>query len=394
MNKAAEVPGSAMFRAVVRTYTDTIVNHAGNSVSEAAKMFQDHITNRNIQSFSDVARRLEEVSVSCKGEERVQLLRKWFVALREYEKLDESQLENDRKSIEDPQTVNDKNVTHGKPIMILYYDPDLGNVPMNFRDVFLQSQALEGMTTSMILGEPNEEEIFLLHNIFGLCLTGGREIHDAIVKIIQDLAKAFSVYDGEMLVRKEELLQFVKTAITGLKVTADVSRIDSEISQIQQSLNRMNYQKSVDESGNSSEVTISASPRDAKEFVAHIQLCCRLKSLLSKKRLLKKGDTPETHGQKVDKLRILLESLYNSAYKTEKRILEHREQKKEILNFRVARTNEVSQIEKDLEAEVSLIEKKRNELEAELRKISCLGHWHFGSCKCSSPGCQGTTITV
>ncbi|XP_076950019.1 uncharacterized protein LOC143622882 [Bidens hawaiensis] len=45
------------------------------------------------------------------------------------------------------------------------------------------------------------------------------------------------------------------------------------------------------------------------------------------------------------------------------------EQKKEILTFCVARTSEVSQIEKDLEAEISAIEKQRDKLEAELREV-------------------------
>lgn len=39
--------------------------------------------------------------------------------------------------------------------------------------------------------------------------------------------------------------------------------------------------------------------QDTKESVAHIQLCCRLKSLLQKKKMLKKGDTPESHAEKV-----------------------------------------------------------------------------------------------
>ncbi|CAI9268121.1 unnamed protein product [Lactuca saligna] len=362
MNKAAEVPGGAILKAAVRTYADSFVQHAGYSVSGAARIFQDRIASRNMKSFSEAARRLEEASVSCKREDRVQLLRRWLVSLREFEKLDGSLVEIDGKSSEDPSSPSDKNVTPGKSTMILYYDPDLGSSPMNFRDVFLQSQALEGMTVSMILGAPNEEEILLIHEIFGLCLVGGREVHDVVVKNIQDLAKAFSLYDVEMLVRREELLQFAQTAITGLKETGDIARIDFEISQIHQRLNSMKC--------NSSEATNTASLMEIEEPVTHIQLCCRLKSLLLKKQLLRYGDTIETHAQKVDILKVLVESLHNSASKTEKRILEQREEKNEALTFRVARSNEVSQIEKELGAEISELEKQRDKIEAELREVN------------------------
>ncbi|KAL4555793.1 hypothetical protein LXL04_038425 [Taraxacum kok-saghyz] len=108
------------------------------------------------------------------------------------------------------------------------------------------------------------------------------------VKDIQNLAKSFSVYNVEMLVRKEELLQFAQTAITGLQVTGDIARIDFEISQIQQRPNGMkSQQSSIEGSEISSEATSSStSSMDIEEPVTHIQLCCRLKSLLLKKQML------------------------------------------------------------------------------------------------------------
>ncbi|KAI3738386.1 hypothetical protein L2E82_28416 [Cichorium intybus] len=347
MNKAAEVPGGAIFRAAVRTYTDSFVQHAGYSAP------------RNMYSFSEAARRLEEASVSCKGEERVKLLRRWLVALKEFEIVNESSVDIDGKSSEDPSSPSDKNVSPKKLAMVLYHDPDLGSSPMNFREVFLQSQALEGMTVSLILGAPNEEEILLIHEIFGLCLAGGKEVHDVVVKNIKDLAKAFSVYDVEMLVRREELLQFAQTAITGLKVTGDIARIDYEISQIQQKLNRMECQKSAGEGcENSSESTSNTSLKIEVTFT-------------EEKIVENRGYNRDTYSEStVDILKVLIESLHNSASKTEKRILEHREEKKEALTFRVARTDEVSQIEKEVGAEISVLEKQRDKLEAELKEVN------------------------
>ncbi|MQM06839.1 hypothetical protein Taro_039662 [Colocasia esculenta] len=72
----------------------------------------------------------------------------------------------------------------------------------------------------------------------------------------------------------------------------------------------------------------------------------------------------------VDKLKVLAESLANSSSKAEKRIAEHRTQKEEALNFRVAKANEVSGTEKELAAEIAALEKQRDELEAELKKVN------------------------
>ncbi|KAJ0690964.1 hypothetical protein HanOQP8_Chr11g0423811 [Helianthus annuus] len=73
---------------------------------------------QNTQNFSDAIKRLDEVSVSCKGEERVRLLKSWLKALRECEKPNGNRVEYEGKISEDPHTSSDKNVSPGKPAMV------------------------------------------------------------------------------------------------------------------------------------------------------------------------------------------------------------------------------------------------------------------------------------
>uniref|UniRef100_A0A453ICG7 Uncharacterized protein n=1 Tax=Aegilops tauschii subsp. strangulata TaxID=200361 RepID=A0A453ICG7_AEGTS len=65
----------------------------------------------------------------------------------------------------------------------------------------------------------------------------------------------------------------------------------------------------------------------------------------------------------VDKLKVLSESLANSCTKAEKRIMENRLQREESLTFKVTKTNEVSITEKELEGEISGLQKRRGQLE-------------------------------
>ncbi|XP_039002208.1 uncharacterized protein LOC120128621 [Hibiscus syriacus] len=165
--------------------------------------------------------------MSCKGVERVQLLRSWLVALKEIDRLCNDQ--NDKKNIIDED--NNNNVTKDdnnsdscdttandndrnnvdqfsyeeikdstqKPTLVYYYDSEIGE-PMNFWEVFLYGQALERMTLSMILEAPNEEEVSLFAEILRICIEGGKEVHKTVMSSIMTLAVAFSNYQEEVLV--------------------------------------------------------------------------------------------------------------------------------------------------------------------------------------------------
>ncbi|PIA52936.1 hypothetical protein AQUCO_01000653v1 [Aquilegia coerulea] len=370
VSKAVEVGGKNNLTRTVRNYADSVVQQAGQAVAEGAKLLQDRIGARNFKSFRHTVKRLEEVAVSCRGEQRLQLLRRWLVALKEIERISAGSLDEKEKVLDQNETSNDsKDSPRQQSSLVLYYDSDLGGEPMNFRDVFLHSLALEGITMSMILEAPNEEEVSILLEIFGLCLTGGREVHNAILSSVQDLAKAFSSYQDEVLVKREELLQFAQGAISGLKKNADLARLDAEVSTLQQKLDGMKASREPSE-GHEEATGKSLSIEALKGVLAEVRLCSRLEALLLQKKSLNNGDSPEIHSQKVDKLKVLSDSLASSTLKAEKRISDHRHQKEEALKFRVAKTSEVGDIEKELTGEISALEKQRDELEAELKRVN------------------------
>ncbi|XP_021831364.1 myosin-1B isoform X3 [Prunus avium] len=373
VNLAVEAGATNSLTRTVRNYADSVVLHAGNAVAGGARLLlPERIGPRNLQSFRHTVKRLEEVSVSCRGVERVQLLRRWLVALKEIERLSTLYNVNNEKTPDDQLNFDESMESPKIPTLVYYIDSDMGDEPKTFRDVFLHSQALEGITLSMILEEPNEEEVSLLLEIYRLCLTGGKEVHNVVMSSVQNLAAALSYYQDEVLIKREELLQFAQGAIAGLKINADLARIDAEACSIREELDKvMAHQKPLSEGcEKSSEKERDATIENLKEALVEIQLCSRLEDLLLKKKSLSNGDSPEMHCEKVEKLKVFSESLANSTSQAEKRILDHsRFQKEEALNFRVAKANEVSQQEKELVAEIGQLERQREELQQELKKV-------------------------
>ncbi|CAI0442979.1 unnamed protein product [Linum tenue] len=316
VSKAVEVGNKNNLTRAVKNYADTVVHQAGQAVAGGAKILQDRIVRtflslslslhfqatRNFKSAKQTIKRLEEAAVSCRGQERALLMRRWLAVLKEAEKSAAGSSEDNKlKSLEQYLLPDDAREGPRKVNTILYYDADVGGEPLPFRDIFLQSQALEGITLSMILHSPNEDEIALLLELFGLCLTGGKEVHIAILSSIQDLATVFTKYKEEVLVKREELLQFVQGAITGLKINAEMVRIDAEAVDLKNKLDG---------------ITVQGKP------------------------------TNETEDKLV------------------------RSQKEEALKVRISKADEANEKEKEIGAEITVLEKERDELEAQLKKVN------------------------
>ncbi|TQE11076.1 hypothetical protein C1H46_003336 [Malus baccata] len=324
VSKAVEVGNKNNLTRTVKNYADSVVQHAGQAVAEGTKRFQDRMGGRSFRSVKKSIQRLEEAAVSCRGPERLEILRRWVLLLKEVERLKLSQGSAEKKenAPEQPAVADDPNEIRKRISLVLYYDPDVGGEPMNFREVFLRSQALEGITLSMILEAPNDEEVALLMEMFRLCLTGGTEVHHAVVSSIQDLATAFSSYEDEVLHTGYILSYSGKTG----GIAPICTRIDEEASSLKRKLDATKPPLKPSNEGHDkpSEETKLETIEALKEALTQIRACSRLEGILLKKKLLNNGDSPEIHAQKVDKLKVLSESLASSSAKAENRISDHR----------------------------------------------------------------------
>ncbi|XP_074305669.1 uncharacterized protein LOC141640890 [Silene latifolia] len=212
----------------IRNVVDNVVFHAGHVVSTGVNLFQDRIVSQSRQSFKQEMKRLEEDFTSSRGKERVLLLQKLLGLLVQIEKMNQNFSDDDKRQI----FQQDKNVETDKELTEVSHNDlkhaNYANEELSLYEVFFQSQVIERILLSMILEAPNDEEINHLLEIFRVTLIPEKDLHISVIHWIKDLAEVFSTYHEEILMKREELLQFAQVAMSGLKKNVDITRIDVE----------------------------------------------------------------------------------------------------------------------------------------------------------------------
>eukprot|EP00850_Spirogloea_muscicola_P015067 SM000112S24009 [mRNA] locus=s112:326344:331632:- [translate_table: standard] len=401
-NKAAEAAGGAGKGSVpsslsrVRLYAGSVVQNAGHAVAGSAKIFQERLSGKHYNNFKHAVRRLDEVSLATRGEERLQALTRWLGALKDLDndaKVAASKLERQSaasregspgsptdqepvaKESNEVEAEEELPPTPSKAASVLFFDSEVCSEPLSFRDLFLRSNALENIVTSLILDAPEDEEVSIVLEMFRLCLAGGQEVHKAIMSGIQDLSKVNAGYSDEVLITREELLHMARDVVTGLKQNSAIERLNAEIGRLQQHMDEKLASLPSEALPLADSTESEDLPDTLKEGSALteeiLHLASRLGDCLQKKKAeLHQGDDAETRKEKVERLKQLATELADGAAKIKAKVSESRQQKSDAMAYRVTKSQEVAEVEKIIADEMQTLEKRRAELEAELVAVT------------------------
>eukprot|EP00951_Prasinocladus_malaysianus_P018678 scaffold149768_cov34-Prasinocladus_malaysianus.AAC.1 len=178
---------------------------------------------RKIAAASSSATRLEQYARNMPLEDRGMALKRWVAVLKsldtdrapEPEAKDVAEDEEDASSSDDIAGHDDgmEQDLVAKAHKVLFYDESVSSEPMNFRGLFLRSQALEMIALNFLHAIPSEEEqalllqlcvsgwLHLIHT--DLCMGGTHQQHAAVVDSLVQFSHASQEHNVELAVPKE-----------------------------------------------------------------------------------------------------------------------------------------------------------------------------------------------
>ncbi|CAI7811709.1 unnamed protein product, partial [Closterium sp. NIES-54] len=84
-----------------------------------------------------------------------------------------------------------------------------------------------------IMDPPSPQEEQMLADMFDLCLSGDHQLHSSLLNAITQLSNSFSSY-SEVKMSRKELLRMASDAVAGLKLDAQLQRLEAEEERIKQ----------------------------------------------------------------------------------------------------------------------------------------------------------------
>ncbi|CAI5964376.1 unnamed protein product [Closterium sp. NIES-65] len=316
---------------------------------------------------------------------------------------------------------------HSKVSRVLFHDPNAPHQPLTFRDVFLHSQALENMVASLVMDPGDDDEFWLLRNLFRLCVQLGHEDQDALLATLHSLANSAESY-AEVKLSGDELERFVAEAMTGLKVSPEAERVDAEARRLEhavaQGLAAVHAPSALhaaqddgdggkgggverkgkgDEGGEGAEQAEGeggAGEAERKEGEAAVgrveeveravdevlavqqqevqaarsrevlRAALRLVALERRREaLLQQGDTPGDRALKVERVTSLAAELGEGVVALREQMAECTQQKADALAYRTAKAQEAADSHSVVDREMASLQARKAELEEELSKV-------------------------
>ena len=234
--------------------------------------------------------------------------------------------------------------------------------PMNFRGLFLRSSGLEAIVENFVQAGPGEKEQKLLVQLFDLVFGGTSHQHKAVVAALAEFARALEQQPTEQVVPKAKIIGLVIGAITKLKAKAELEALDAKLQKLEAEVG----EKLTDEKESR---TDDAAAVAALEVV---QASSRGLGMLQRRLDLVKAlqRNEEELEEAVEALEAMKAEICKGKEDVDSQLVDSKLKKLEGDTFRESRLKEVEKELGVVGTEVEGLQKRKDDLEAELARVN------------------------
>ena len=363
--QAATTASTAAGRAVAnaKTAAGGARNVAGIVYRTGTVVAQDlrkTLATANYNDYNLAVERLEQHAKKMSGEDRLVSLKRWIAVLRE---LKGSKAGLPKRGSEEEEEEDD--VARGlvaNAHSVLFFDEEISPEPMNFRGLFLRSSGLEAIVDNFVQVGPVEKEQKLLVELFDLVFGGTSHQHKAVVAALADFAQALEQQPTEQVVPKAKITGLVIGAISKLKAKAELEALDAKLQKLEAEVG----EKLTDEKESR---TDDAAAVAALEVV---QASSRGLGMLQRRLDLVKAlqRNEEELEEAVEALEATKAEIRKGKEDVDSQLVDSKLKKLEGDTFRESRLKEVEKELGVVGKEVEGLQKRKDDLEAELSRVN------------------------